>query len=203
MPNLARPAAKQVRSLGLSESTTETITMLASDLIAYQDDSYAHGYLAFLQLAREAERKSNPDDEHLTLAVARSLHKLMAYKDEYEVARLLTEPDATASDVAGGQAVRTRWAKPMMKLLAKGKRLRGTKFDPFARAEVRNVERRLIADYRSTMATLVGRLTPDNIGAITLAARLPMEVRGYEGLKLQRAAECQAALAEALEHTEG
>ena len=152
-------------------------------------------------------------------AVARGYHKLLAYKDEYEVARLLIGPEVeAAAQAVGGRDAQVTWrlhppmlkalgmenkldvpAKlgiPAMKALAKGKRLRGTRLDPFGRAEVRVVERAMIEEFETAMRKTLARLERSEVSeeeAIRIAS-LPLEVRGYEQIKLRRAAAFRSAL---------
>jgi indolepyruvate ferredoxin oxidoreductase len=183
--------------------------------VGYQNLKYAGRFLDLVEMAAGLRSAA------LTEAVARGFHKLLAYKDEYEVARLLIGPEATAAAAAvGGPNATVTWklhppmlkalgmdnkfgvpakaGRPAMKALAKGKRLRGTKLDPFGRAEVRVVERAMIDEFEQAMATtlsraLTGEISIDDAVAV---ARLPMDVRGYEDLKLQRAEAFRRKLSE-------
>jgi indolepyruvate ferredoxin oxidoreductase len=192
----------------------EVIGMLAADLVAYQNGAYAHRFLDLV------EKAGGHGSAQLEQAVARGFHKLLAYKDEYEVARLLIGPEAKAAAAAvGGDKPKAAWrlhppmlkaigmsdkieiptriGVPAMMALARGKRLRGTRFDPFARAEVRVVERAMIDEFEDAMARTLSRLGAGKVDvpeAIRVAC-LPMEVRGYEDLKLRRAAAFRAELA--------
>ncbi|NNF56417.1 MAG: indolepyruvate ferredoxin oxidoreductase family protein [Acidimicrobiales bacterium] len=198
---------------GRVEGKPDVVALLAADLAGYQDEKYAG---RFLDLVDTSASVGGPE---LVEAVARGYHKLLAYKDEYEVARLLIGPEAEASARAvGGEGAEVTWrlhppmlkalgmhnkmeipAKlgvPAMKALAKGKRLRGTRLDPFGRAEVRVVERAMIDEFQSAMLKTLARLERGEIReeeAIRIAS-LPMAVRGYEDLKLRRAATFREAL---------
>jgi indolepyruvate ferredoxin oxidoreductase len=146
-------------------------------------------------------------------------HKLLAYKDEYEVARLMRSADglAPAAEVTGGSLETVRWHlhPPSMRaigfdrklrfrnrsarlfdVLASGKRLRGTALDPFGRSELRRLERQLPSEYESAIARVVAALTNTTISGeqATQIAWLPDQVRGYEDLKIRRAAEYRAQL---------
>jgi indolepyruvate ferredoxin oxidoreductase len=145
----------------------------------------------------------------LTEAAARHLHKLMGYKDEYEVARLalLDESQARYRDVGGPDTEVTyhlhppmlralgmdrkikfdKTGEPAFKVLRRMKRLRGTKLDPFGYAEVRKVEREMIPEFESALDTLAERLSPTNLDEAVAIASLPDQVRGYEDIKLRRA----------------
>jgi indolepyruvate ferredoxin oxidoreductase len=146
----------------------------------------------------------------LAESVARHLHKLMAYKDEYEVARLHLDAALAAQVHAKfGQKVRTywhlhppllralglkkkirlgAWFAPAFQLLKSMKGLRGTALDPFGYAEVRRVERALIGEYRQLVETALVRLSPVTHGAVVTLAELPDEIRGYEHIKLESVA---------------
>ena len=211
VPDLPAPLASRATALG------DAVALRAADLLAYQNAAYAERYLDLV------ERVAEIGDDTLTEAVAVSHHQLLAYKDEYEVARLLTGPEAAATiDAVGGAgakaswklhppvfkalgmnrkiAIRTTVGSPAMKLLARGKRLRGTKLDPFGRAEVRKVERELIETFESSIETVLARLEAGSMTTeeATAIAALPQAVRGYEDRKLERAATYRADLAAAL-----
>jgi indolepyruvate ferredoxin oxidoreductase len=141
------------------------------------------------------------------VAVGVGLHKLMTYKDEYEVARLmlLDAARAQAEQVAGrGARVRFylhppllramgldhkialgKWALPLFHLLRSARRLRGTVADPFGYAEVRRVERNLVVEYESAVRRSLSRLDPATHDLIVDLAALPDVVRGYEDVKLR------------------
>jgi len=183
----------------------------ASDLVAYQDTGYAESYVTQISQVWEIETARVPAAGGLTEAIARNLHKLMAYKDEYEVARLCLDPAFAAQNVAefgAGARVAWRlhppvlramglnrkislggWAKPIMVMLRATRRLRGTRLDPFGLAKVRQVERQLIAEYREVIAELLTGLNPDNHPLAIRIAELPDMVRGYEQIKLNNVAQ--------------
>ena len=161
-------------------------------------------------------RSASPGSTVLAEAVATYLFKLMAYKDEYEVARLAIDPEFAAQvtdDFGEGAKMAIRlhppvlramgmknkialgeWARPALVGLAKAKRLRGTKFDVFGRTEARKLERELLAEYESFVDRLVHHMRAETPDAMWLAraaavAELPDMVRGYEGIKERNAAE--------------
>ena len=147
----------------------------------------------------------------LTAAVARAYHKLLAYKDEYEVARLFTDPGFRESlseqfesrgklsfhlappllarrDKATGEPRKLefgRWMLPVFRLLAKGKRLRGTAWDPFGYTQERKLERQMIADYEGLLDELSQRLSPQTHATATALAALPLEIKGFGHVKLR------------------
>jgi indolepyruvate ferredoxin oxidoreductase len=179
----------------------------ADDLTAYQDGAYARRYLDVVERVRAAEQDRTPGSAALTEAVARYLYKLMAYKDEYEVARLGLEPSLGAALAAEfGPGVRASWRLhppvlralglkrkielgpwfvPAFRVLRATRRLRGTALDPFGRARVRVAERELIEEYLALVDHLTGRLSPANAALAVRLAELPDGVRGYEDVKMR------------------
>ena len=180
-------------------SPAVTLSRRAEELERYQSRGYAQEYEAFVQSV--AEREPALGD-----AVARHLFKLMAYKDEYEVARLLTQPEfeRQARDMwqapvslsynlhppmlrALGLKKKFKlgpWFRSPLRLLARMKFLRGTPFDPFGYAVVRREERALIVWYRTLVQELLDTVIPDNMDLAIEIAALPDQIRGYEGIKL-------------------
>ena len=174
-------------------------------------------FLETVARAAQAERAVAPDSSELTVAVARNLHKLMAYKDEYEVARLLVDEEARAEATAtvdGSGRVRFQlhppilrslgmqrkiafgtWTLPAFRVLARGKRLRGTSLDPFGHTKIRRAERALTREYLDALAPVLAGLSPENLSEAVRIAELPDLVRGYEELKLTRIAEFRAQIA--------
>ncbi|MFC8380324.1 indolepyruvate ferredoxin oxidoreductase family protein [Nocardia sp. NPDC057272] len=181
------------------------VELRAAQLIGYQNAKVAHRYLETVESVWAAERSVTERTE-FSAAVARGLYKFTAYKDEYEVARLLVDPDFLAdvqAQVPGGEKLTYKLHPPMLralgrdkkiglrpkshvalKVLAKGKFLRGTKLDPFGYAHVRKVERELLAHYTGMVRRLAHDLTTENYETATAAAALTDVVRGYEDIKL-------------------
>lgn len=212
-------AQAQVAALGsIDDELAHTIAVRVDDLVGYADERYAREYLD----AVARVHRSSAGDE-LTDAVARNLYKLMAYKDEYEVARLTADPTfaAQVADQCGADAkvaVRLHpptlramgmkekmslgaWAKPGLGTLAKMKRLRGTRLDPFGYNEIRRTERALIGEYRSLVDSIVaawesGSVTPQQYSSIVELAALPDMVRGYEGIKMANVARYRETVAQ-------
>jgi indolepyruvate ferredoxin oxidoreductase len=195
-------------------SLDEVIEHRAGELASYQDSGYARQYRSFVEEVRRAEQQAAPGSTQLSEAVARNFYKLMAYKDEYEVARLLLDPSLEQQIQATFEkpgriiyhlhppllralGMRRKlslgaWFRPVFKLLAAGRRLRGTAFDPFGYAAVRKEERDLIRWYRGTVGALLPRLGGDLAMAIEIA-KLPEQIRGYEELKLASAKKAREA----------
>ncbi len=180
----------------------EMIARRVEFLTGYQDAAYAASYRSTVEKVRAAEAALA--STKLTEAVARYLFKLMAYKDEYEVARLHTEASFLAKVAAQfegdytlnyhlappliarrnehGELVKQRfgpWMLTAFRLLAKLKGLRGTAFDIFGRTEERKTERALIGEYRACIDELLKTLNAGNLALAAEIARVPEEIRGY------------------------
>jgi indolepyruvate ferredoxin oxidoreductase len=190
------------------------------ELTDYQNPGYAARYQGRVEQVRRREQAVKPGSTELTESVARFLYKLMAYKDEYEVARLLTrrsfEEYATGLFEAPRRMVyhlhppllralglRYKlslgpWFRPVLKLLAALRFLRGTPFDPFGYASLRRRERRLIAWYERTIDTLLAGLNADNHELAVRVARSPDAIRGYEQVKLRSVEAAQRQVANLL-----
>ena len=207
--------AARIAGLDLDAAGAATVTRFADDLVGYQDPDYADAFLELVETTRSRERAVAPASTALTLAVARGSYRLMAYKDEYEVARLLLDDDSRA-EIARTATGRVRyhlhppalkalgmsrkirlgsWSDPVFRALARGKRVRGTAFDPFRWTEVRRVERALPREYRAGITRLLPHLRAENLDEAVALADLPDLVRGYEDLKLRRAADYRARFA--------
>jgi indolepyruvate ferredoxin oxidoreductase len=180
------------------------------ELIAYQSAAYAAEYVDFVRRVAQVEAERAPGSTGLAEAVARHLYKLMAYKDEYEVARLHLDAAVQAQLRSKfGQRIHVywhlhppllralglkkkirlgAWFAPAFRILRAMKGLRGTSLDPFGRAEVRRVERALIGEYRQLLETALVRLSPVTHQAVVALAELPDEIRGYEHIKLENVA---------------
>lgn len=187
-----------------SRTLDEVIERRAADLAAYQDEKLAQRYRSLIAQVR------NKAGDDIADAVARSYHKLLAYKDEYEVARLysdgrfeaslkaqfqsgtphvwLAPPIFSKRDPATGRPAKRRfgpWIFTAFKLLARMKRLRGTALDPFARSEERRHEREDIAAYEAEIERLLAELTPERTDLAKTIAALPLDVRGFGPVKAQ------------------
>jgi indolepyruvate ferredoxin oxidoreductase len=195
---------------GLPDAQREHIEWLAADLADYQDVALARRFAGLVGETWEAEQKAGGDGE-LTGAVAFGYHKLLAYKDEYEVARLLLEFPTTegrATWLLHPPALRARglkhkirlgtWSRPAMQGLRAARRVRGTALDPFGRTPLRRTERVLPVEYAEAVRSLLPRLGPDTLAAARDVARLPDRVRGYESVKERSVAAYREELAELL-----
>jgi len=178
---------------------------------AYQNEAYAQTYRAFVSRVQAVESRLGKSG--LSEAVARYLFKLMAYKDEYEVARLHGDtaflaringmfegeyklhyhlaPPLLARKNAKGELIKRPFGPAMgtaFRLLARLKGLRGTAFDPFGRTEERRTERALIIEYRACIEELLAGLNATNHAAAVEIARLPEQIRGYGHVKARHLA---------------
>ena len=191
-------------------SLAEMVATRVDFLTGYQDAAYAARYRAFVEKVQAAETRAvgEKGGTALSEAVARYLFKLMAYKDEYEVARLHTDPAFTAK-IAGmfegdyklvhhlappltakkndkGELVKKPfgpWMRSAFGVLAKMKGLRGTALDFFGRSEERQTERKLIGEYEACIDELLKALNADNRALAAEIARIPEEIRGYGHVK--------------------
>ncbi len=205
-------------------SLGDVIDRRAEFLTGYQNAGYADVYRARVEAVRKLEQERVPGRSALTNAVAHGLFKLMAYKDEYEVARLLTQDAflqklekrfgrgaevsfhlapplfATIDPVSGRPLKRRygRWMMRVMRILARAKSLRGTWLDPFRYGEDRKLERRLLADYEDLLDLFGERLNADNHGLAVELAALPEAIRGYGPVKTVAAEAADARRAELL-----
>jgi indolepyruvate ferredoxin oxidoreductase len=203
---LSAEARALVDRLPAAGAARRLLEVRVPDLIAYQSAAYAGQYVDFVARVATEEERRTPGRTGLTEAVARHLYKLMAYKDEYEVARLHLDAALQAELRSRfGESIRVfwhlhppvlrtlglrrkiklgSWFTPAFRMLAAMKGLRGTALDPFGRARVRQVERELIGEYRGMIETALARLGPDTHDTAVALAALPDEVRGYEEVKL-------------------
>ncbi len=178
-------------------------------LTAYQNADYAAQYRRLVDETRSKEAAAVKNSEKLTRAVMRYLFKLMAYKDEYEVARLFSDGSfarSVASKFKGSYQIRHHLAPPLfarrdpetghlqkrefgpwigqvMSLLAPLKFLRGTAFDPFGRTQERRMERQLIKDYMATVSSLLETLSAANLDLAVEIAEVPEHIRGFGHVK--------------------
>ncbi|WHZ10047.1 MAG: indolepyruvate ferredoxin oxidoreductase family protein [Burkholderiaceae bacterium] len=199
-------APAQVIAFKPRETLETLVARRAEFLTGYQNAAYAASYRLFVERVRQAEIPLGKTT--LAEAVARYLFKLMAYKDEYEVARLHVDPafhERIAAMFEGDYKLAYHLAPPLLarrndkgelqkrrfgpatltlfKLLARLKGLRGTAFDVFGRTDERRAERALIVEYRASIDELLARLDADNHGQALAIARIPEQIRGYGHVK--------------------
>jgi indolepyruvate ferredoxin oxidoreductase len=209
----------------LSETLDEVIARRTAYLVQYQNERYAERYRGTVARIREAERRVMGVEGRLADTVARNLFKLMAYKDEYEVARLhshkgfrkqlrqslapgarlsfhLAPPFLPAAKSSAGEPLKMEfgaWVLPVFSVLARLRGLRGTAFDPFGYMADRRIERRLIRDYEASLRHIGDSLTPERFDTALAFARIPEDIRGFGPVK-QRSIDRATARGTALEH---
>jgi indolepyruvate ferredoxin oxidoreductase len=214
-PALTDSASRMVESVGASGELLRLLQARVPQLIAYQNEAYAQRYVEFVRDVREAEQRVTAQTT-FSEAVARYLYKLMAYKDEYEVARLslANEFVSALKDQFGNDATIEyqlhppilralgmknkikfgKWFDSVYRVLRVMRHLRGTPLDVFGYAAVRRTERALIEEYRAYVSSAIRQLSADNYDAITKLAQLPDMVRGYEEIKLHNVARYREAV---------
>ncbi len=197
-----------------AETLDELVARSSMFLASYQNERYVERYRKLVAAVgtREAAVCGTQGGLPLSRAVAEQMRKLMAYKDEYEVARLYTDgefakrlaeqfegaptlefymaPPALVKPKGEGRVAAPKkrrfgpWLLPMLKLLVHGKALRGTPFDPFGRTEERRLERRLIEEYEARVAELLAGLSLEKVPVAVAIANVPASIRGYGHVKL-------------------
>ncbi|MDH3739985.1 MAG: indolepyruvate ferredoxin oxidoreductase family protein, partial [Hyphomicrobiales bacterium] len=222
---IGRGSSDQPRKQTLDEITEERVTFLTD----YQNADYANQYREFVEEVRVTEADVAPDSTRLSEAVARYLFKLMAYKDEYEVARLYTgKPfaDQLAKTFKGDYTLKFHLAPPLIarrdratgkpakqafgpamisafKILVRLKGLRGTAFDVFGYTAERKRERALISEYRHTISEILHNLGTKNLSLAVDIASIPEHIRGYGHIKDRHLAEAKTRESELLEAYRG
>ena len=207
MPDIDQPLSAN------SETCAWVIAFRSSFLVAYQDQAYAERYRQLVERMRRAEQQHFPDKPEnelpLTEAVARNYFKLLAYKDEYEIARLYSNGDFERSlakqfegkyklrfhlappilakrDPHSGHLLKREfgaWVLPLFRILARFKRLRGSKLDVFAHTAERKMERALIETDEQDIKRLIDELSAANHDTALEIASLPHEIRGFGHVK--------------------
>jgi indolepyruvate ferredoxin oxidoreductase len=227
-PSAARTRVVEALSARLGDIDAETKRLAGiriNDLLDYQGGGYARRYVDLMAKVAAAERIAAGATGALSHAVARNLHKLMAYKDEYEVARLLTQATfrerALAAFDPGAKLYYNlqpplmrafglkkkvalgAWFTPALKLLAAMRFVRGTPFDIFGYAAIRREERKLIAWYADLVMQALTKLNANNRELVREIAELPDAIRGYEAIKLRSLPKVRERAAELLEALNG
>jgi indolepyruvate ferredoxin oxidoreductase len=180
-----------------------------ADLTAYQNTAYADRFVKRVNRIVACEKNQMPGETRLSEAVAKGLYKLMAYKDEYEVARLYTDGafgEAIRNTFEDGGTIKLHLAPPLIAekdpntghlkkrmygpwmlkafaVLKNFKGLRGTAFDPFGYTEERKMERAVISEYEELLSEIESSLNADNYDLAVQLAALPMKMRGFGHVK--------------------
>ncbi|WP_427892811.1 indolepyruvate ferredoxin oxidoreductase family protein [Kribbella sp. GL6] len=208
-PVAVREVPASVATSGLEGEVLRLVTQRATDLVAYQNVKLADAYVDVVARVAAAEQAVTAETR-FSEAVARNLFKLMAYKDEYEVARLLTDPEFLATTDgpvsfklhppilrALGRTKKISFGPRThgaLRILAHLKPLRGTRADLFGYAHVRKLERALRDHYRGLVVDLAATLDPESYDRSVQLAELPDLIRGYESVKLRNIDRYTAAL---------
>lgn len=208
-PALSQSAHALVDSVAAQGELKRLLEVRVPELIAYQNLAYATRYTEVIRRVANAEKMANVGATKLSEAAARYLYKLMAYKDEYEVARLHTDPAFLAkldAQFKAGYKAQYHLAPPLIskrdpitgelqkrafgpwiftafKVLARMKFLRGSKLDIFGKTEERRHEQQMIEDYIHLLDEIMPQLTPANYQAAVLLISVPDEIRGYGHVK--------------------
>lgn len=192
----------------MSVTLEEMIERRRDYLTAYQDAAYARRYVTFIDQVRQQTSRVGAAGAALAEAVARNYFKLLACKDEYEVARLFIDPQFQRALTAnfqgdyrlnfhvtlpwsrgakpGDEPKKIRfgpWLLPAMKALASLKFLRGTALDPFGWTAERRQERQLVGDYERTVAHILDRIDRGRLDSAVALASIPETIRGYGPVK--------------------
>jgi len=220
---LIGPKAEVEKSTSMSQNLDETIERRVEFLTGYQDAAYARRYISLVEKVRDAEAKIRGHGG-LSEAVARYYFKLLAYKDEYEVARLYTDGSfkkKVESMFEGDYKLRFHLAPPLLakrhsetgeltkseyrawvfgafKMLAKLKFLRGGRLDVFGYTKERRVERQLISEYEQIIGELLVSLSADNHALAVRIASIPEDIRGFGHVKERNTEKAKAKQSELL-----
>ena len=208
-PTLSAATRAIVDAVGAHGETRRLLEVRVPDLIDYLDEAYARRYAEVIKRVADVEAKTVPGTSGLAEAAARYLYKLMAYKDEYEVARLHTDsafvaqldamfkqgytvkynlapPMISKRDPTTGHLIKRQfgpWMRTAFGWLIKFKGLRGGSFDIFGKTEERRQERQMIDDYIKELDDICTALSPVNHAAAVALASVPDEIRGYGHVK--------------------
>ncbi|MBV8401746.1 MAG: indolepyruvate ferredoxin oxidoreductase family protein, partial [Acetobacteraceae bacterium] len=226
---VATPPEALPQSRRLSSTLDELIARRVDDLKSYQSARYARRYSKLVHRVRNIEAERMPGQSALTTAVARYYYKLLAYKDEYEVARLYTEtnflervnaafegdfklvlhlapPLWAKRDPLTGEARKQAygpWVFSAFKTLARMRWLRGSPIDPFRYSEDRRLDHRLITEYEKLIAELTGALESGNHNTAVELASLPEAIRGYGHIRKRHVRHAKEREAELLDQFRG
>ncbi|MBV8500984.1 MAG: indolepyruvate ferredoxin oxidoreductase family protein [Paucibacter sp.] len=210
----------------LAQDLDSLVKRRVEHLTAYQDAAYAQRYVALVNRVREAEAQLG--STRLSEAVARYYAKLLAIKDEWEVARLYTDgrfldamkhqfqswehisfhmaPPLLAKPGKDGRVAKMEmgpWMMTVLRVMARLRPLRGTWLDPFARTQERRMERTLITEYEALIDSLLASLSADKLELAVRLASLPEKIRGYGHVKLANVASARAQATELLDRFHG
>jgi indolepyruvate ferredoxin oxidoreductase len=209
LDRIAKPKADKQESKELT--LDDLVARRVSYLTDYQDASLAARYRAKVDWIADLEKEKSPGRSGLAMTVAKAYHKVLSYKDEYEVARLYTDGRFEAAVAENFDGVRKfeyhlappvlswfrrdpttghprkmrfgSWMRPVFRIIRKGKALRGTAWDVFGYSQERRRERELIKDYEALLDRIGGKLTPESHAVATALAGIPLEIKGFGHVK--------------------
>jgi indolepyruvate ferredoxin oxidoreductase len=200
-PELTERQRELVDAAATGGEVHRLLEVRVPELCAYQDEAYARRYAEKIGRVLAAEQERTPGRTELTEAVARNLFKLMAYKDEYEVARLHLDSLPVEGKVwfnlhppllrALGMKRKLklgRWFVPAFRLLYAMRGLRGSWIDPFGHTKLRRTERELVGEYEDLVLEAIAHLSEDTHASAVELCELPDVIRGYEEIKLRNVA---------------
>ncbi|HET6505328.1 MAG TPA: indolepyruvate ferredoxin oxidoreductase family protein [Baekduia sp.] len=222
-PVAAEPApavVERVAAAGLPAEIMASVARRADDLVGFGGRRAMERYLTALAPIAALERERTPGRTEITASAARQLHRLMAYKDEYEVARLHLLPEERARrerELGAGTTYRFHLHPPLLRALGlrrkltipstvaipafhalrRLRRLRGTPLDPFGHAKVRRVERALPGEYLDVLEQALAGLSDETHAAVVALSEQAEAIRGYEDIKLANVERWRAAVARA------
>ena len=220
----AEPTMPEVIELPIAPSVADIVARRVNELTRYQDAAYARKYSDFVAHVDTVEQERGKGLTGLAIAVAQNYFKLMAYKDEYEVARLYSDPAflkkiqtqfegdyqlrfhlapplISRLDPVTGEAEKREfgpWMMNVFKTLTKLKGLRGGAFDIFGYTAERRMERRLVDDYEQTVRALLKDLNTENHAIAVQIAAVPEQIRGFGHVKIKQLDTAKAREAELL-----
>jgi indolepyruvate ferredoxin oxidoreductase len=226
---LVKTHAEPAAAVNVVEAETGSVEFFANELEAYQNKAYADSYRALIEEFKTAAEAKLDNADTLVQAATRYAYKLMAYKDEYEVARLhadpefrrkleeqfegtyklefnLAPPGIARKDKFSGEARKIQfgpWMMTAFRMLRHLKFLRGTLFDPFGKTAERKRERSLIVEYRKLLDELVASVSADNYDLAVEIASLPEKIKGYGHVKERHLAEFDATRTQLLAKIHG
>ena len=213
---LVKRISEMVRC-GADRALADIVEKRVGELVAYQNAAYAERYAGSVEQVREREVVALGSSGAVAQAASRNLYKLMAYKDEYEVARLSVDPSFTQTlksefgegtqyvfkfhpPILSALGMKSKisvgsWFKPVLGVMYAMRGLRGSWLDPFGHDEVRRTERALIGEYSDALTGAMAKLNADNVQTVVRLAELPDVVRGYGKLKLANVVKFRSQLA--------
>ena len=220
----AKPGIRESETVHIAKTVDEMVALRVPALTDYQNAHLARRYTKLVERVRQHEETVSPSSTQLSEAVAKYFFKLLAYKDEYEVARLWSSGpfrQQLDAEFEGDYTVRLHlapqlffprdpdtqrvkkltawpWVLDAFGWLAKLKFLRGTPFDPFGYTSHRKLERQLISDYEMTIGELLDALSAENLPLATEIASIPEIIRGFDLVKEQQLENARSKEAELL-----